>query len=182
MMKSRHKRRPDLYPKWMNKQDSPSELCRQRDGLVCVDCGIAQYTQLTSASGAPYFVYLHASHLHQLDPDPVEPIENQRLRARCPRCHRIYDMYWQRRAEEVEHQVTLHEILRERQMPTSRYKVENLDEEYTAEYDSKSGKLTLYAPGERWEFTGEAARKLRDFLSSQAEPPAKAKTTKRKRA
>lgn len=182
MMKSRRKRRPDLYPKWMNKQDSPPELCRQRDGLVCVDCGIAQYTQLTSANGAPYFVYLHASHLHQLDPDPVEPIDGQRLRARCPRCHRIYDMYWQRRTEEVEHQVTLHEILRERVAPTKRFTVATLDEGCTAEYDRKSGKLTLYAPGERWDFSTEAAHKLRDFLSSQAEPPEQTKPKKQKHA
>jgi hypothetical protein len=34
------------------------------------------------------------------------------LRARCPRHHRCYDLYWQRREAEVEHQRAMHAILR----------------------------------------------------------------------
>lgn len=114
MMRKRQKQKAAIYPKWGH-QESPANQCRERDGLACFDCGVEQYTILISATtGAPYILYLHASHLHPLDPDPVEPIEGQRLRARCPRCHRLYDMDWQRREDETEHQRRLHGILVDR--------------------------------------------------------------------
>lgn len=120
-MKTRKKQKPGTYPRWMH-QDSPANQCRERDGLKCWDCGIEQYTILIgSTSGAPYILYLHAAHVHYLDPDPVSPIDGQRLRARCPRCHRLYDMHWERRAEEVEHQCRLHGILLERQFVQNRF-------------------------------------------------------------
>jgi hypothetical protein len=113
MMKSRRKRRPDLYPCWEKKHDSPPDLCRQRDGMKCVDCGVEQFTLRVSANGTPYLVYLHGAHVNPLDPDydRVEPIEGQRLRARCATCHARYDNYWKARLEELAHQRKLHAIL-----------------------------------------------------------------------
>ena len=55
-------------------------------------------------------IFLHAAHVHPLDPDPVEPIEGQRLRTRCASCHGSYDADWKERQAEVDHQITLHGI------------------------------------------------------------------------
>lgn len=117
MMRSRVKTHQSIYPNWQRKEDSPSRRAKLRDGLVCVDCGIADRTLITDEQGAArYLIYLHAAHINPLDPEynQVEPIDGQRLRARCPRCHRLYDLLWQARAEEVEHQRRMHGILRDR--------------------------------------------------------------------
>jgi hypothetical protein len=113
MMRERLKGRPDLYPVWLRKVESPAKRCKERDGMQCVDCGAQDRTLAENAQGEPYMLYLHAAHLHPLDPDPVEPIAGQRLRARCPRHHRCYDLHWQRREAEVEHQRTMHAIARD---------------------------------------------------------------------
>jgi hypothetical protein len=113
-MRVRTPRRPDLYPNWQKKTDSPTKQAKIRDGQHCVDCGVADRTLIADELGQPrYILYLHGAHLHPLDPwfYQIEPIEGQRLRARCPRCHRIYDLHWAARAEEVEHQRRLHGIL-----------------------------------------------------------------------
>ncbi len=115
MMRSRQKQRPDLYgQKWLSKKDSPARQAKKRDGNVCVDCGQVDRLLILDEAGQPHHIeYLHGAHIHPLDPDfsQVEPIENQRLRARCPRCHGRYDHYWRQREAEVAHQVTLHSIL-----------------------------------------------------------------------
>ncbi|HEX7736999.1 MAG TPA: hypothetical protein VF458_19295 [Ktedonobacteraceae bacterium] len=115
-MRKRQKAKQNLYPKW-GKQDSPARLAKDRDNWQCVDCHIDDRTLVLDEQGNPrYILYLHASHLSSLDPDywRTEPIEGQRMRARCPRCHRLYDLYWQAREAEVEHQRRLHRILIDR--------------------------------------------------------------------
>lgn len=117
MMRTRQKIHTSLYPNWQKKIDSPTRLAKIRDGQRCVDCDVADRTLITDELGQPlYILYLHGAHLHPLDPEfyRVEPIDGQRLRARCPRCHGRYDHKWKRRAEEVEHQRLLHSILRSR--------------------------------------------------------------------
>lgn len=115
-MRLRQKQRPDLYPKWQRKKNSPARQAKARDGWVCVDCGKSDREVYTNEDGELCIRYLHGGHLHPLDPDywQVEPIEGQRLRARCPRCHRIYDIHWRTRQEEVDHQCRMHGILRTR--------------------------------------------------------------------
>lgn len=120
MMKTRKKARPDLYPNWQH-QDSPARQAKDRDGNQCVDCGAQDRTIAINAAGEIYMRYLHAAHVHPLDPDPVLPISGQRLRARCPRCHRLYDLHWKQRAAEVEHQCRLHRILLERHFIANRF-------------------------------------------------------------
>jgi hypothetical protein len=114
MMRTRQKNKPALYPRWLRKQNSPATLAKARDGWTCVDCGAKNRSLAENAEGQLCMIYVHAAHVHPLDPDPIEPIEGQRLRARCPHCHGIYDAYWRRRAEPVEHQRRLHGILRNR--------------------------------------------------------------------
>jgi uncharacterized C2H2 Zn-finger protein len=113
MIRKRQKQRPDLYPNWLRK-DSPAKQAKERDGWICIDCGRANRTIYTNAQGELSIVFLHGAHVHRLDPDPVAPIEGQRLRARCPRCHRIYDIRWKRREEAVEHEWRKHATLIER--------------------------------------------------------------------
>ena len=113
-MRLRQKTQPHIYPRWSNTQQSPARLCKERDGKHCVDCGVEDRALALNANGEAYFLYLHAAHIHALDPDPVKPIDGQRLRARCPRCHRLYDMHWRARQQEVDHQCRLHGILRTR--------------------------------------------------------------------
>lgn len=114
-MMKRAKQRPDLYPHWMRRKrkKSPSQLCRERDQSLCVDCGAEHRTTYINKNGELSMYFLHASHLHMLDPEYwlTEPIEDQRLKTRCPRCHRIYDLHWKRRQVEVDHQRLLHSIL-----------------------------------------------------------------------
>lgn len=117
MMRSREKQHPGLYPKWHHKKDSPAKLAKIRDGKVCVDCGVQDRTIAQNADGEDYFLYLHAAHVSYLDPDLVEPIDGQRLRARCPRCHGIYDSIWKPREAEAEHEARLHQLLLDRWLP-----------------------------------------------------------------
>jgi len=125
MMMKRAKQYPDLYPHWQKrkrKKSSP-QLCRERDNNRCVDCSAVHRTVYINAAGELSMYFLHASHLHKLDPEHwmIEPIEGQRLQTRCPRCHRIYDVYWKRRQVEVEHQRVLHTILLERAFIMGRF-------------------------------------------------------------
>ena len=120
-MRVRTSQRPDLYRNWQKKTDSPTKQAKVRDGLVCVDCGVADRTLITDELGQPlYILYLHGAHVHPLVPDfyCVEPIDGQRLRARCPKCHRHYDLKWEARAVESEHQASLHRILIARWLPS----------------------------------------------------------------
>lgn len=113
-MRLRVPKLPELYPNWQKKMDSPTRQAKIRDGLRCVDCGVADRTLITDELGQPrYILYLHGAHVNPLDPDwlNVEPIDGQRLRARCPRCHRLYDLFWAARSEEVDHQRRMHGIL-----------------------------------------------------------------------
>jgi hypothetical protein len=116
MMRSRQKQRPDLYPKWRNKEDSPARQAKRRDNNQCIICGIEDRTIIFDDQGNPrYMLYLHAAHLCDLDPMywETEPIEGQRLRAMCPRHHRQYDLHWAPRIEEAEHQRALLKAARE---------------------------------------------------------------------
>ncbi|HLI07059.1 MAG TPA: hypothetical protein VKV40_10880 [Ktedonobacteraceae bacterium] len=112
MMRERMKTHQALYPPWC-KKDSPATLAKERDGWRCIDCGRGQRTTYRNADDQLSMVFLHAAHIHPLDPDyeQVEPIEGQRLRARCASCHRRYDSYWKERQAEVEHQITMHHRL-----------------------------------------------------------------------
>jgi hypothetical protein len=68
---------------------------------------------MLDAEGKPlHILYLHAAHINKLDPmyAETEPIEDERLRAMCPSCHRTYDLHWQ----EIEHELLLHRILLDR--------------------------------------------------------------------
>jgi hypothetical protein len=96
-MRVRQKTHQHLYPNWKRKE-SPARQAKIRDGLVCVDCGMADRTLILDEDGKPaYMLYLHAAHLHPLDSDfqRVEPIDGQRTRARCPHHHRLYDLKWE---------------------------------------------------------------------------------------
>ncbi len=119
-MRVRVKTHEELYPKWKNKQDSPARRAKERDGNQCVQCGVEDRTLITDEAGQPlYVLYLHAAHVHPCDPQfaDIEPIEGQVLMALCPRCHRIYDIYWRERTAELEHQRTMHSILLQRWLP-----------------------------------------------------------------
>jgi hypothetical protein len=107
-MRIRMKTKKRLYPHWRRKKLSPAMLAKERDGNVCVECGVPNRSLAYNAEGEPYILYLHASHLSYLDPYPIDPIEGQRLRARCPHCHGCYDAKWRRREEAFEHQRRLH--------------------------------------------------------------------------
>jgi hypothetical protein len=74
-------------------------------------------------AGEQSMYFLHASHLHRLDPEyyTTPAINGQIVRTRCPRCHRRYDIYWKRQAEEVEHIRRLHQILLERYFLMQRF-------------------------------------------------------------
>lgn len=112
-MRTRQKSYRSIYPKW-SRQDSPARQAKKRDDYTCITCGTQDRTLILDADGQPHHIlYLHAAHLHYLDPMywQVEQIEGQKLRAMCPACHRRYDIYWRDRAEECEHQVSLHGIL-----------------------------------------------------------------------
>jgi len=112
------------YPKWLQKEDSPSKRARERDGNVCRDCGIEQYAIVYNpTTGIPHINYLHGSHVHFLDPDyqVCEPIEDQKLRPRCPSCHRKYDLFYEQREREVNHQCKLHQIALEQELLTGRF-------------------------------------------------------------
>ena len=115
MMIERRKKHQELYPNWQKRKrrKSTPQLCRERDNNRCIDCGAEHRTTYTNAEGEPSMYFLHASHLHRLDPEywTTAPINGQKVRTRCPRCHRRYDLYWKRRAEEAEHQRRLHQIL-----------------------------------------------------------------------
>lgn len=113
-MRERLKARKDIYPDWLA-QESPAQLTKERENYKCYDCGKRDRTIARNKRGQKYVRYLHASHLHPLDPDPVEEIAGQRLRARCPSCHAKYDHYWRSRAAEGEHQRQLHIIRLEQQ-------------------------------------------------------------------
>ncbi|MGH2505806.1 MAG: hypothetical protein ACRDHZ_00065 [Ktedonobacteraceae bacterium] len=122
MMRSRQKERPGLYPKWRYKDDSPAHQAKERDGNMCIVCGVTDRTLILDEQGNPrYILYLHAAHLSDIDPLywKTEPIEGQRLKAMCPRHHRQYDMHWNQRAAEVAHQRELHSILRDQRQATS---------------------------------------------------------------
>jgi len=119
-MRVREKTHKQLYPKW-SRQNSPARRAKERDNNQCIQCGVADRTLILDEAGQPlYVLYLHAAHINPLDPqfEDIEPIEDQRLRAMCPRCHRIYDLYWQQREEELEHQRRMHQILLERWLPS----------------------------------------------------------------
>jgi hypothetical protein len=113
MMRTREKQHPELYPNWRKKKESPAKQAKKRDGNHCIFCGAEDRQLTTNRDGELCIRYLYAGHLHILDPLywQTEPIEGQRLRAMCPTCHGTYDQYWKRRAEEVEHQRRLHQIL-----------------------------------------------------------------------
>ena len=82
-----------------------------------MDCGVQDRTIAQNADGEDYYLYLPAAHVSYLDLEPVEPIDGQRLRARCPRCHGIYDSVWKPREAEAEHEACLHRILLSRWLP-----------------------------------------------------------------
>lgn len=113
MMRERMKTRQALYPHWRKKKDSPARLSKERDGWCCVDCGRGQRTLCRNADGQLSMIFLHAAHVHPMDPDyeVVEPIEGQRLRSRCASCHGAYDAYWRERQAELDHQITMHRTL-----------------------------------------------------------------------
>lgn len=111
-MRVREKTHKKLYPHW-SRQDSPARQCKARDGYKCVVCGIEDRT-LVYVDGEPHhFMYLYAAHMCPLDPqyELIEPIEDQRLQAMCPRHAREYDVYWKPRWEAFEHERRLHGIL-----------------------------------------------------------------------
>jgi hypothetical protein len=111
MMRDRQKRYPKRYPKWSRrKQDSPRWICKERAGWKCEACGVAQRTILLNRDGEEYMCYLHAAHVHHLDPFQPVPIEGQCLRCLCPPCHGSYDWHYR----ELEHQITAHCILIDR--------------------------------------------------------------------
>lgn len=112
-MRTRQKTHKRIYPKW-SKQNSPARQCKERDGYICTVCSVKDRTLKLDENGQPHHIlYLHAAHLHYLDPMYwlTEPIEGQHLAAMCPSCHKRYDNAWKRRAIECEHQVKLHGIL-----------------------------------------------------------------------
>ncbi len=113
MMRERVKTRRGLYPHWRRKQDSPALLAKERDGWRCVDCGREHRSIDVNAEGLPTMIFMHAAHVHPLDPDyeVVEPIEGQRLRSRCASCHGSYDAYWKERQAELDHQIVMHRTL-----------------------------------------------------------------------
>jgi len=63
-----------------------ARACKERAGWKCEDCGIEQYTIVISAKGTPYFIYLHAAHVHH---DPANP--QPELVALCVACHARMD-------------------------------------------------------------------------------------------
>lgn len=108
MMQSLRKRHPQRYPNWnRRKQNSPKWLCKERAGWKCEHCGIAQRAILLNKDGEEYMCYLHATHIHRLDPVQPAPLCGQYLRCLCPSCHGIYDT----RYRELAHQLTLHAML-----------------------------------------------------------------------
>lgn len=113
MMRERIKTKRSLYPNWRHKKDSPASLAKERDGWRCVDCGRQQRSVDVNAEGLPTMIFLHAAHVHPLDPDyeRIEPIDGQRLRSRCASCHGSYDSYWRERQAELEHQCNMHHAL-----------------------------------------------------------------------
>ncbi len=116
-MRVRVKTHQKRYPKWLHKKDSPTKLAKERDGNKCVTCGVADRTLVTDEEGNPrYILYLHGAHVNLLDPqyEKTEPLGGERLLAMCPSCHRTYDLYWEAREEELEHQRRLHRALLDR--------------------------------------------------------------------
>lgn len=116
-MRERQKEQPEIYPEWMKKDSAPRQ-CKKRDKYRCVRCGVKDRTLILDENDQPkYILYLHGAHLSYLDPwyKRVKPIDGQRMRAMCPRCHKRYDNYWKRREERVEHERRKHAIVRQRQ-------------------------------------------------------------------
>jgi hypothetical protein len=115
MMIERSKHDRQKYPDWLKRKrrKSTPQLCRERDNNKCVDCPAIHRTTYTNAEGEPSMYFLHASHLSKLDPEyyQLTPINGQRVKTRCPKCHRVYDIYWKAREAELEHQRILHEII-----------------------------------------------------------------------
>lgn len=120
MMQSLRKRHPQRYPNWnRRKHNSPKWLCKERAGWVCEECGVAQRTILLNRDGEEYMCYLHAAHVHPLDPIQPVPICGQRLRSLCPSCHGVYDAKYR----ELEHQLALHAILLDNYFLRTRFTV-----------------------------------------------------------
>ena len=61
--------------------------CKERAGWVCQGCGAQQYEQRISRRGVPYFIYLHAAHVHPGDESNPAP----ELVCLCISCHARLD-------------------------------------------------------------------------------------------
>jgi hypothetical protein len=78
-----------LYPEnWKQR----SHACISQAGYRCEHCGIAHRAVRFTRRGIPYFVHLHAAHIHH---DPHNP--SAELRALCPSCHMRHDRNTERK-------------------------------------------------------------------------------------
>ncbi len=74
-----------------------AQACKERAGWRCEHCHIEQYAIRTSKRGTPYYVYLHAAHIHH-DQDNQQP----ELIALCIACHARYDYRHKERQKRIE--------------------------------------------------------------------------------
>ena len=84
-----------LYPdRWKDR----SRACLERAGYRCEGmregerCPVRQGWVQFTRRGQPYYVHLHAAHIHH---DPHNP--HAELRALCPSCHMRHDRHTERR-------------------------------------------------------------------------------------
>ncbi len=72
--------------------------CKERADWKCEHCHVEQLATRTSKKGNPYFIYLAACHVHQLDTRNAQP----ELIALCISCHARYDYQHKQRVRRVE--------------------------------------------------------------------------------
>ena len=75
-----------------------ARACKERADWKCEHCHVEQFATRTSKRGTPYFIYLHAAHIYQLDTRNTQP----ELIALCISCHAAYDYQHKQREKRIE--------------------------------------------------------------------------------
>ena len=97
MMKERIARHPRRYARKLSTWQRRAIACKSQDHWKCLHCGVHQFKVEVSVRGVPYFVYLHAAHIHEGDTRYPGRI----LITLCPACHARYDAQHRERVARV---------------------------------------------------------------------------------